>query len=139
MSLCELNTREKSDQGISVDILHPKTSQPIGIRFVILGGDSETARAMLRKQQTRRLGNAQRNRNALSRTPDEIEADNVELLAACTREWFTGNEATIEITPGEWVPCTPENAARLYTDPGFAWLREQIDREIGDRANFLKV
>jgi hypothetical protein len=148
MSLAALNTKETADQGIDVEILHPKTNIPIGIVVTVLGTDSEAFRAITRKQQNRRTENMRNRRGSSTLTAEELEAENLNTLTACTKAWCTveqddnGVETNrrdeIEVTDGEWLKCTPENVKRVYADAGFAWLREQIDREIGDRTNFLK-
>ena len=152
MSLASLNTKETADQGIAIAILNPKTNLPLGITIVVLGTDSDAFRSVTRKQRNRRLTTMNRNpgKGALQ-TDEESEAEALETLTACTKSWRTDAipasgdaeaipaRPEIEVNDGEWLDCTPENAKRLYKDPGFTWLRLQVDREIGDRTNFLKA
>jgi hypothetical protein len=138
MSLSSLNTSAVSENGTAVEILHPTKNIPLGITFFIRGTDSKTFRDITRKQQNRRMEAAKKARGSLNLTAEEMDAESIEVLVACTASWKTGHEDTIEISDGEFLECTPDNSRRIYADPGFAWLREQVDREIGDRSNFLK-
>jgi hypothetical protein len=138
MSLAELNTKETAEQGVDVEILHPKTNTPIGVTITVLGTDSATFRAISRRQQNRRTENMRHRRGNATIAAEELEAEALDILTACTKSWRTGDRDEIEVKTGEWLKCTPENVKRLYGDDGFSWLREQIDREIGDRTNFLK-
>ena len=53
------------------------------------------------------------------------------LLAKCTTDW-----AGI-VVEGETLDCTYENAVKLYGR--FAWIMEQVDEFVADRANFTKA
>ena len=136
MGLAELNTKDKADEGFEVEILHPKTHTPIGVYIKILGTDSETYRRVTRKNQNRRLEIAKRGRMNIQ-TAEEIEFETVNILAECTVSWRTDNDPRLELEPGKMFDCTLENARKLYSDPGFTWLKDQINQEGGDRSNFL--
>ena len=60
----------------------------------------------------------------------EIENDTIELLAAVTAGWR--GDFVLDGTP---LPYTEHNAQQLYRR--FAWIREQVDQAVGNRANFL--
>lgn len=137
MSLAELNTTVNAEKGAAVEILHPTKNIPLGITFFVRGTDSSAFREITRKHQNRRMEKAKKKRGQLSMTAEELEAESIDTLVACTAGWKTGDKNHIELVDGEYLDCTPENARRLYSDPGFSWLREQIDNEIGDRSNFL--
>lgn len=148
MALAALNTKSAAERGVKIDILHPVTGLLLGIRFTVLGVDSSACRKISRERSERRIERAKKNRGqAPIMTADEIEAEALELLVGCTTGWerdvtdAEGNvidvQPTIELNEGEYLEFTPENARRIYADAGFAWLREQVDREIGDRRNFL--
>jgi hypothetical protein len=117
-------------------LVHPVTRQPIcdtaGNPAYIdhYSADSEIARKHQRSVQRRRL--AMRGRMKI--TPEELESEAVEILAALTVGWHLVD------FKGEVIdtPFTSENARELYSDPTVAWLREQIDESTADRANFSK-
>lgn len=145
MSFADLSTEIIADQGFEVAILNPKTQLPTGVYITIYGVDSEVFQNTQNKQQNRRLQSKR-----IMLTAEEQKAQTADLLAACTKSWRTvevkeenGEKCEvsrdeIEIEPGQWFPCTTDNARMLYRKRGFAFVREQIDREMGDRANFLK-
>lgn len=64
-------------------------------------------------------------------TAEEYEDEALGLLAACTADW-TGLELD-----GKPLPFTMSNAKMIYRR--FAWLRDQVDTFIADRANFSKA
>ena len=73
---------------------------------------------------------AQRGRMRI--TPEELEAESTELLAALTAGWHL---VTLDGHPLD-VPFSIENARELYAAPALAWLREQVDEFAADRGNF---
>jgi hypothetical protein len=115
-------------------LVHPVTRQPLrdteGNPAYIdhYSADSEIARKHQREVQRRRL----QSRGRMKITPEELEAEAIEILAALTVGWhlvgLKGQVITTEFTR--------ENARDLYGDPTIAWLREQIDESTADRANF---
>jgi hypothetical protein len=117
-------------------LLHPVTRQPMrngdGKNAYIdhYSADSEIARKHQRTVQRRRLAM----RGRLKITPEELEAEAVDILAALTVGWYLvdlkGNVIDLEFSQ--------DNARELYSNPAVGWLREQIDESTADRANFSK-
>jgi hypothetical protein len=115
-------------------LVHPVTRQPMrngdGEPAYIdhYSSDSEIARKHQRTIQRRRL--AMRGRMKI--TPEEIEAEAVDILAALTVGWhlvdLKGNVIDL--------PFSQDNARELYSNPAVSWLREQIDESTADRSNF---
>ena len=120
-----LDTVTACEEGADLEIVHPRTGEPLGIIISVVGADSPTYRSELHKLANKR---AKRGRGVLN--SESIEADNIELLVACTRGW-SGLDYK-----GAALAFSPANARMVYKD--FVWLREQVDAFIGDRANFLK-
>ncbi len=118
-------------------IVHPVTRQPLrdadGAEAYIdlFSGDSEQARRHQRAVQRRRL--AARGRGKI--TPEELEAEGVELLAAITAGWrlvaLDGDTLDVEFSV--------TNARELYAEPAMQWLRDQVDEFASDRGNFSKA
>jgi len=52
-------------------------------------------------------------------------------LVARTLAW------TNLVLDGSELPCTPENAAKVYGDPRFFWLRNQVANAAGDNQRFF--
>ncbi len=148
MALSELNTGEISNKGRAVELIHPSHQIPIGIRFYVLGSDSREFRRIIRKQQAELLEKQKKTRRGIyMATPEEHEANSIELLVGVTTGWdedikndagkITGVRKEIELNPGEFVPFSVEAVTQIYSDPGFAWIKELIDSEIGERRDFL--
>jgi hypothetical protein len=148
MDLKSLNTGVAANKGRAVALLHPATQVSIGKRFYVLGSDSKEFKRIQRKQQADLLEKQKKNRRGMYfPTPEETEANNLELLVALTTGWdedvvdaegkVTGVRKEIELNEGDFIPFSPEAAAEIYSDLGFSWIREQIDSEIGDRRDFL--
>jgi hypothetical protein len=66
-------------------------------------------------------------------TADEIEAERAETLIAATKGWYL---VALDGSPlnAEFNVAT---ARVVYTDPRFAWVREQVNEALDDRATFL--
>jgi hypothetical protein len=117
-------------------LVHPIARQPMrdeqGNPAYIdhYSSDSEIARKHQRNIQRRRL--AMRGRMKI--TPEELEAEAVDILAALTVDWhlvdLKGRVIDLEFSQ--------EHARRLYANPAVSWLREQLDESTSDRANFSK-
>ena len=114
-------------------LVHPMTRQPLrdekGDAYIeLFSGDSKVARDHNRAIQRRRL--AQRGRGRI--TPEELEAEATELLAALTAGWHL---VTLDGQPLD-VPFNTQTARELYAAPSLAWIREQVDEFAADRGNF---
>ncbi len=123
-------------------VVHPITRQPL--RCVVEGedkgkeayidlysGDSEQARRHQRAIARRRM--AMRGRGKIM--PEEVEAEAVQFLCAMTAGWYL---LDLEGQP-LGIDFSVEDARELYGLPETAWLRDQADEYIGDRANFSKA
>lgn len=93
--------------------------------ITLLGADSDA----FRKAQNRNLNKRLAKRN-VKMTAEELEAETIDLLAGVTVSWegFQGID-------GQPIPCNAQNAVALYTK--YPFIREQADRFINERANFL--
>jgi len=146
-SLASLSTAKPAEAGAEISILHPVNDQPLGVLITVYGSDSKVCREIQRRQTNHRLElqAKQRNKKKPVTSAEQLEAEGLDLLVGCTKSWRTlifdengketGSRPQIEITDGEWLDCTPENARRAYEE--LPWMKEQIDGDIGDRSNFL--
>lgn len=122
------------DNPSRMTIVHPTTRQPLRdaegkpAYIELYSADSEIRRKHDRAVARRRL--AMRGRGKI--TPEELEAEAVELLAALTTGWHLLDLAGDVVD----VAFTPENARELYAATKMTWLREQVDEYVGDRGNF---
>lgn len=94
----------------------------------LLGADSDVAVKARNSTQNRRLQQGVR----AKLTAEGLDADGATYLAKLTVGW--------SLTMGGEKPAfSYEAAVKLYTNPAFAFIREQADTFVADRANFLKA
>jgi hypothetical protein len=140
MDIGTIGMAANANAGVEVEIFHPGTTKNLGIFITVLGKDSAEFLKLQRAQQKRRMDKMAKfgafKVNAIS--PEEIEEDAVELLAACTKKWRqVGVKDGCIKWKGQELACTMGNAEMVYAEA--AWLKEQIDAAIGDRSLFTKA
>jgi hypothetical protein len=64
-------------------------------------------------------------------TPEEIEAEAIDVLVALTASWYLVDYHTGEVIDTEFNQA---DARKLYSQ--VIWLREQLEESAADRANF---
>ena len=134
IDLSGLDTVAGANAGFDVMLFHPGTREDLGIIFKVVGKDSDKFQEVSRAQQKRRLNKMSKGgfRSATgSLSPEEMENESIDLLAACTLGW--SDNFTIS---GEAFAFSTEAAKRVYKQ--FPWIKEQIDEAMGDRSNFIK-
>ena len=122
--LAKLDTAKVAEEGAELHVAHPTTGEDLGITITLIGTDSKTFRDISKSRATASLKKKTREIDL-----DQNESDAVELLAKCTKGWSGITEN------GKEVVFSFDNAVQLYTK--YLWLREQIDRFMVDRSNFL--
>ena len=147
MALAALNTKNRAEQGVLIDIVHPGTGVELGIRWRVLGTDSTQYQTITRRQQMKTLDKQKKSRSVYVSGPEEQDANGLDILCGLSTGWEsdvldeagnkTGVVQTIELNPGEHLEFTPENCRMILADIGYKWLREQVDAGIGERRNFL--
>lgn len=60
-----------------------------------------------------------------------MEQDSVDNLVSVTVEW------NLQDKDGTAIPCTAENARKLFTDPLFSSVRQQVNTFANENANFI--
>lgn len=116
--------REDHERGAWLELAHPVTGEPIGIRFHLAGPDSDTqAKGRLKfADDLADLAEADGTMSAEAREKARINS-----LARCVLGW--------EITEdGEPVPFTHKNVVRVLR--AATWIQAQVDAFAGDRQNF---
>jgi len=126
MDLSKLNSEDEA----TLEIVHPSTGEPLGIKITVAGIDSKIYREAQRKVSNKRLKQTF-GRGVVNKTPtvEEFEAETVDILAKCTMSWQN------IVWEEKELPCNYENAKMIYIK--LIWLRDQVDAFINDRANFL--
>ena len=125
MDLTQFDVVSPANEGVWMNLEHPVTGEPLDVKIKLAGVDSDYYKKELRKQQNKKFKKGFRKLSA-----EELEADTIELLVACTLDW-----EGVELE-GQALECNPENVRKIYKR--FPWIREQVDNFINDRANFLK-
>ncbi len=129
IDLNAFDTRAGAEAGIELTLVHPKTGEPLTFAKIrILGADSDAYRDLQMQMQRRAAERMARTRK-LNISPEELEAQALDLLVAVTQGW---SGLTLDGAPFEY---SPENARKLYTRA--TWIREQVDTAVQDRGNFL--
>ena len=136
--LAELDTTAMANEGFDVSIYHTKTGVDTGIIIRVLGQDSDSfikeKRRQEKKQKDRMMKGGFRINHLLS--SEEQEQDNLKLLAAATIAWRQEDKNTITFEGAE-LECNEKNVIMIYSR--IKDIREQIDRAVGDRANFINA
>lgn len=135
LDLSTFDTKTAAEAGTFVHLESPATgeplyddaSQPIGI--TILGGDSEKVRRELRKISDRKI---ERIRKGQSLPDAEASRkEDIAVMAAATVSWQG------LVVDGVALECTESAARKLYGDPRFPWIMEQLEKVLGDRKRFF--
>jgi len=132
--LTSLNTTKACNAGADVEIRHPVTNAPLGIKIRVLGRDSDTFKEYTRdtlNTRLRREAMAQkRGKDADLRTVEVIEQENMDLLVACTTGWSG------VVLDGKELPFEESNVRKVYKE--YPWIYDQVNEAIGSLENFLK-
>lgn len=133
MDLGQLDTCAAAEDGVDLQLKHPGTLAPLTqddtaetpITIRLAGQDSARFRKAERANRDKRL------RGGFRRTPTaaELDAEGLELLTNCTLGW---SGIVLDGAPLEF---TTANVRMLYKR--LAWVREQVDAFVGERAYFL--
>lgn len=130
MDLSNLNLAESANVGAVMEVVHPVTGEvlkydnvPMSIH--LLGRDSDAHRIAIQRIATKQLGRQSKPNAA------KLSDEAIELLVACTVGWYgiQENNAILEFNEA--------NVRHVYLK--YAWLRQQVDEFIADRANFFKA
>lgn len=125
----DLSKLAPTDEGTPLEILHPSSNQPTGVKIWLSSKDSPAFRKLQNAIVDARLKASTGSGKRSTPTIAAIDGDTYRLLASVTKSWegVEWNGAVLE--------CTPENAVMLYEK--IPWLKDQVDAFINERANFL--
>lgn len=110
-----------------ITITDPRSGVNTDIRIRVNSPDSKEYQKLVHKLSNDRLKQMSK-RGSI--TSEQVEQENIELLASNTLEWEGLTSG------GQAIPFSHQAAVDLYTR--FKWLREQVDAFLGDRKNFFK-
>ena len=83
IDLSSLDTTKAAEEGFELRLTNPKTGDPLPIWITVLGVDSEAYQAQIRDRQRRQFKAMAQSRK-LMLTPEEIEANALDLLVVST-------------------------------------------------------
>ncbi len=136
----ELSTRDgkaAAERGLVVAWEDPETKEQIVdengkiVSFTLLGGDAGKVRAKSKKNLNKHIAAIRKGRDS-DAPAEEIEQDEIGKLSVATIAW--SDNWTFD---GETLACNEHNARKVYSDPRFLWLTEQMTRVLADRARFF--
>jgi len=111
-----------------VDIKHPATGEPIGLKVTLLPvSDSKVQSAQ------RRLINDRLQRHDKP-TAEKMEQNKLALLEAAVSDWTWEGDLTFEGGKPEFTPSDLRKVLKKLP-----WVRDQIDIELGNEAAFFEA
>jgi hypothetical protein len=129
MDIAELKPVERF-----VDILHPVTDKPIGVRVSLVSFADKSL-----KKTKHRLINEQTDRNKRGKTikADEIEENSIDLTFAAMRgwDWTKGDDGKPATFKGEKPEFTKPNVEKVFDE--LPWFQTQVEEAISDEKAFF--
>lgn len=140
MDLKQLNVAEAANKGATIELVSPYDGEKLTyegekgeervMHLTVVGRDSDAYRKGFRQLVERRMKRQQKRGAAATMSLDEIEQETADALAACV----TGGKVFLD---GKEVSVTQDVARTLFSEPGYVWIRNQVEAFMEDRANFL--
>lgn len=110
-----------------VRIKDPKTGATTAMVVTLAGPEHPDRKRILFARQRKARAALSRTGKLTMSDPEDDEADQVDLLVACTLGW-----------KGAAVPFSPAAARALYNDPKRRWLRDQVQEALDQRELFTR-
>lgn len=129
VDLANLDPSKAANEGFEFELIHPVTKAPLGQFITIYGRDSDTYQDLQHDRFNETMRARMANGEGKIKTSQEIDAQELELLVACTKGFRNVNFS------GE-LSFTHANAIKLYS---VAWVRQQVNTAINDIGNFIKA
>lgn len=126
MDLAKYDITQKANDGADLVLEHPVTGEKLDAVLTLVGHDSD-----LYSNKIRDIAQKQINNKSKSKSVDfaNAERQSAELLASCTIGWKNIEEG------GKAVPFSKDACFQMYLK--YKWIREQVDKFVGDRGNFF--
>lgn len=143
MNLASLNFAEAANEGRPMPLLHPTErtvlldadKKPVTIN--LLGRDSDVFVAAENAARNKAMEQLTGGAKYSAAASDEEMAD---ILAKATTGWSGVPQGWVDGTnDGSPAKFSVAAAKKLYLNRGMRWLRDQADKFVGDRANFLQA
>ena len=114
-----------------IDIVHPATDEPLGIKVSVCSLDDDKLKNVKRKIQDNALLLQRKGKNLKS---DEIEANKNLICFTAMSGWSWEADATFH---GEKPAFTKANVDRVFEE--LPWFRDQIEEKIGETKSFFQT
>lgn len=111
----------------TVEITHPGTGEPIGLKVELLPDSDDKVQAARRKWLNERM---QRNKKI---TVEAAEAHQLNVIEAAVSGWAWGGDLTFH---GEKPAFSPAVLRKVLKE--LPWVKSQLDSELGDEAAFFR-
>jgi hypothetical protein len=131
METFDLDSFEDISAGDYV-VKHPETNQPTAIVITLAGPEHPNRKKIAFAHQRRLRKVLQQTGKLQLADPEEEEADEVDMLVACTLGWKGVSVA------GKPLAYSAENARTVYGDPKRRWLRDQVKAALNEREHFIR-
>lgn len=113
----EISSIVKNDALFTLDLLHPETDQPVGIKIKVRSAASDEAMAVLRRQTNSLMERQQRNKLIKAETVEEQE---LEKAVSYVASWDWGSN-TYE---GSVPDSSPDTVLKIMREQG--WIYSQV-------------
>lgn len=110
-----------------VDIKHPATAEPIGLKVTLLPDTDPKVKAARRKFLNERL------QRGMKVTAEKLEAQQLSIIEAAVGGWEWLGDLTFH---GEKPDFTEANLRKVLKE--LSWVKSQLDEELGDDAAFFQ-
>ncbi|HRQ25804.1 hypothetical protein [Hyphomicrobium sp.] len=127
--LSDLNAPEAFETGMEIDILHPVTSEPTGLKVKVRSFRSRRVEEIEHDIANKVLRKRSRD-SSYVKTAWEMHEDATKILAATVVSW-SGFEMN-----GEPLECTNENVTSVLGNRSLWFIRDQIDKAASDDRAF---
>lgn len=111
----------------AIDILHPATGEPIGLRITIRPESHPSVREAVRKTLNDRLSG----RGKV--TAERLESNRLELVIASVGGWEWQGDTNFEGGKPEFAEPNVRKVLKKLT-----WIKDQIDKAIGETEEFFR-
>ena len=136
--LSSFHVAASAARGVELHLESPVDDRPLydengdPVFVTILSDDHPKIRKHDRAVSDRRLAKLNRGKKA-DLTSEMVEQDAIDKAIAATTAW------NLPPLNGVKLPFSEKNARRVYSDPGFVWIVEQILTAMKDRKRFFEA
>lgn len=136
--LSDVDAQAAAERGRGIQIKDPRDATGETLLMVdgepftiyIVGSDSKKVKAKVHQTLDKAYEAARKGKGSSSAADAEKEV--ADTLAAATTHW-----TPVLPLDGQPFPCTEQNARKLYSDPRFPFIAEQLAKEVENRAAFF--